>query len=73
MTIESKVNDLMTIQEVAEYLGVKENTIYVWLSRKKIPAKTYRKIGRVVRFVRSELENWILHDLHQDSFKETYK
>ena len=45
------------IKELAEYLGVKESTIYSWVHQRVIP---YYKIGRLPRFDSSEIEEWIL-------------
>ncbi len=47
---------LLTIQEAAEKLGVKPNTLYLWVSQKRIP---HRKIGRLVRFRECDLEEFV--------------
>ena len=47
---------LLTIQEAAERLGVKPNTLYLWVSQKRIP---HRKIGRLVRFRECDLEEFV--------------
>ena len=44
------------IKELSEYLGVKENTIYSWVSQRKIP---FKKLGRLVRFSLEEVEDWV--------------
>jgi excisionase family DNA binding protein len=49
-------NDIMTIQEVAEYLKVKEKTAYRLASEGKIPGF---KVGGSWRFQRSDIESWI--------------
>jgi len=49
-------NKLMSIPEVAEYLGVKISTIYDWVHCRQIP---YHKIGRLVRFRPSDIDAWI--------------
>lgn len=53
-----KVNNshLMNIDELAQYLGLGKQTIYNWLHQKKI---TGMKIGKVWRFDREEIENWL--------------
>ena len=48
-------NDIMTIEEVAEYLRLKPQTIYTWAQEKKIPAA---KLGREWRFRRSVIDKW---------------
>ena len=48
---------LMTIQDVAEYLQIKERTIYSWVQNGKIPGF---KIGNTWRFEREDIDLWIL-------------
>jgi excisionase family DNA binding protein len=50
------LNRLLTIAEAAIVLGVKPQTLYLWVSLRRIP---YRKIGRLVRFTESDLEEFI--------------
>lgn len=50
--------DVMTVREVAEYLKVKERTIYRLVAKGGIPAF---KVGGSWRFRRSEIEAWIDH------------
>ena len=38
---------LLTIKEASEYLGISANTLYSWVSQKKID---YVKIGRLTKF-----------------------
>ena len=49
---------LLTIQEAAEKLGVRPNTLYLWVSKKRI---AHRKIGRLVRFRECDLEEFVEH------------
>ena len=49
-------NEIMTIQEVAEYLRVSERTIYDWASKGQVPCG---KLGSIWRFKRSEIEKWV--------------
>ena len=49
-------HDLMTVEELAEYLRVKTSTVYEWAKNGKIPAA---KVGRLWRFDRVEVENWV--------------
>lgn len=46
----------LSIVELSQYLSVKENTIYSWVSQRKIP---FKKLGRLVRFSLEEVEEWI--------------
>ena len=50
---------LLTIKEASEILKAKESTIRTWVNRKIIPETTYIKIGSSLRFIESNLEEWI--------------
>lgn len=47
----------MTLEEVADYLKLKPQTIYTWAQEKKIPAA---KLGKEWRFKKSILDEWFL-------------
>ena len=49
-------SEIMTLEEVAEYLKLKPQTIYTWAQEKKIPAA---KLGKEWRFKRSMIDRWI--------------
>ena len=53
---------LMTVEEVAEYLRVKSSTVYEWAKKGKIPAA---KVGRLWRFDREEIEEWVRNNMNQ--------
>lgn len=44
------------IKQLAGYLGIKEGTVYVWVSHRKIP---YVKVGRLVKFDLRKIEKWL--------------
>ena len=46
----------MTIEEMASYLKLAEQTIRRWVLNREIP---YHKIKKVIRFRISEIETWI--------------
>lgn len=48
--------NILTIKEVAEYLGVHTSTIYKYAQQGKIPAF---KLGKDWRFTRKHIDNWI--------------
>ncbi len=50
------MNRLLTIPEAAALLGVKAQTLYLWVSQKRVP---HRKIGRLVRFMDADLEEFV--------------
>lgn len=47
---------LLSINELAEYLGISKNTIYAWTSQKKI---NFIKCGRLVKFDVADIDKWI--------------
>ena len=49
-------NRLLDIKELAEFLGIAEGTVYVWVCHKKIP---YIKVGRLIRFDLPKIEKWL--------------
>lgn len=49
-------SEILTIQEVAEYLKLNEKTAYRLASAKKIPGF---KVGGSWRFKRADIEKWI--------------
>jgi excisionase family DNA binding protein len=46
----------MPIDELSQYLGIKTSTLYAMVGERKIP---HYKVGRLVRFKRSEIELWM--------------
>ncbi len=49
-------DEMLTIEEVADYLKLKPQTIYKWAQSGKIPGA---KFGKEWRFRRSLIEKWI--------------
>jgi excisionase family DNA binding protein len=45
-----------SVIEVANHLGVKQDTIYKWLRRKAMPA---HKVGRLWKFRIVEVDHWV--------------
>jgi len=46
----------VSITELSEYLNISRNTIYSWVSRKKIP---HFKISGTLRFDMQDIEMWL--------------
>jgi excisionase family DNA binding protein len=44
----------INVREAARFLGVSQQTVYLWVERKQIPH--LRVMGRNIRFLRSDLE-----------------
>jgi len=49
-------HEIMTIEEVAEYLRVSERTVYDWAQKGQLPCG---KLGTTWRFKRSDIEGWV--------------
>jgi len=52
---------LLTRKAAAEFLGCKENTLAVWATNKRYSLPFY-KVGRLVKYKISDLENFILEN-----------
>ena len=49
-------NEMMNIEEVANYLKMSERAIYEWVKNNKIPAF---KLGNTWRFKKNEIDGWM--------------
>jgi len=54
--MKQKSSRLIKVDELAEYLGVKKQTIYNWLNKKRISGI---KIGKVWRFDKKYIDEWL--------------
>jgi len=50
------IPSLLSVEDLADYLGLKKQTIYNWLNQGKISGI---KIGKVWRFEKKEIDNWL--------------
>ena len=46
----------LSLEEIATYLGIKRDTVYKWINRKKMPA---HKVGSLWKFKRNEIDEWV--------------
>jgi len=46
----------LSVDEIAEYLGVSKDTIYTWVTSKGMPG---HKVGRLWKFKREEVDDWV--------------
>ena len=58
------VQQLMTPEQCAEYLQVEVPTLYVWVSRRRLPR---RKVGNLLRFDFEEILAWTKRDPAEDT------
>jgi excisionase family DNA binding protein len=56
------MHDIMTLEEVANYLKLKPQTIYTWAQEKKIPAA---KLGKEWRFKKSIIDEWFIRHIDE--------
>ena len=45
----------LSVEEIAEHLGVSKDTIYAWISKKNMPA---HRVGRLWKFQKAEVDGW---------------
>lgn len=62
--MSDQASDIMTIEEVAEYLRIPVSSVYKLAQEGKIPAQ---KVGRHWRFHRPTLTKWIAREALVDS------
>lgn len=53
-----------SVEEIAQYLGISKDTVYTWISRKKMPA---HKIGRLWKLKKDEVDIWVRDGKARDS------
>lgn len=46
----------LSVQEIAQYLGISKETVYRWLDKGKIPA---HKIGKQWKFKTDQIDQWV--------------
>lgn len=58
---------LMDIEELADYLKLRKQTIYNWLHQRKMSGI---KVGGVWRFDRRQIDKWLRANLQEAEFKK---
>ncbi len=46
----------LSVDEIAEYLGISRDTVYTWLSTRGLPG---HRVGRLWKFKRDEVDAWV--------------
>jgi excisionase family DNA binding protein len=46
----------LSVEEIAEYLGVSKDTVYAWISKRNMPS---HRIGRLWKFKSEEVDEWV--------------
>ncbi len=54
---EAQVSDRwLSVEEIAEHLGVSKDTVYTWVKEKNMPA---HKVGKLWKFQIREVDRWV--------------
>jgi len=56
MEAQSNSEQWVSVEQIAQHLNVKPDTVYKWLERKDMPA---HKVGRLWRFKITEIDDWV--------------
>lgn len=56
MEIQAMSDRWLSVEEIAEYLGVSKDTVYAWISKRNMPA---HRIGRLWKFKAGEIDDWV--------------
>ena len=54
----SNIDNYISLEEAATYLGIKAPTLRSWIKNPKNEVPTH-KIGRLWKFKRSEIDEWV--------------
>jgi len=46
----------LSVEDIAQHLGVSKDTVYTWVASKGMPA---HKVGRLWKFQASEIDDWV--------------
>ena len=63
---KSTSENLLTTKEASAYLKIAPRTVYRYIKKHDLPAF---KLGREWRFVRSELDKWIMRKIRENNAK----
>ena len=53
---EEMDNRWLSVDEIADYLGVAKDTIYAWVTGKGMPG---HKVGRFWKFKKEDVDSWV--------------
>jgi excisionase family DNA binding protein len=57
----------LSVEEIAEHLGVTKDSVYRWIERKGLPA---HKVGKLWKFKKEEVDEWVRSGhAHEDGEK----
>ena len=47
----------LSVDEIADHLGIKRDTVYKWISERQMPG---HKIGRLWKFKKDQVDAWVV-------------
>ena len=56
MEIRAMSDRWLSVEDIVKYLGVSKDTVYVWISKRNMPA---HRIGRFWKFKVEEVDEWV--------------
>ena len=62
-----QINNVLTVEEVAEYLRIPKSSVYKLAQEKRIPCQ---KVGRHWRFHRETIDRWLGNEPQSDNTNE---
>ena len=57
----------LSVDEIGDYLGIKRDTVYKWISEKGMPG---HKIGRLWKFKKDQVDKWVESGAAETSFSK---
>lgn len=54
--VEASEERWLSVDEIADHLGIKQDTVYKWITRRSLPG---HKVGRLWKFKRSDVDAWV--------------
>lgn len=58
----------LSVEEIAEYLGVSKDTVYTWIVKRGMPA---HRVGRLWKFKSNEIDDWVRAGSASDGPKDS--
>jgi len=55
----------LSVEEIADYLGVSRDTVYGWIAKRDMPA---HKVGRLWKLKSDEVDEWVRNGRAADDF-----
>jgi len=60
----AKGSIILSVDEIAAYLGIKRDTVYKWIAEKQMPA---HRMDRFWKFRKEEFDEWVKSGIAKES------